>query len=37
MEESRPPTKGEYCYYDKMYKAFKNLKVENNTYMMLLI
>lgn len=32
MEESRPPIKGEYCYYDKMYKAFKNLKVENNTY-----
>ena len=32
MEESRPPIKGEYCYYDKMYKAFKRLKLEHNVY-----
>jgi hypothetical protein len=32
MEESRPPIKGEYCYYDKMYMAFKRLKPENNVY-----
>ena len=32
MEESRPPIKGEYCYYDKMYMAFKRLKLENNVY-----
>tara|TARA_B100000963_G_scaffold348850_1_gene357057 strand:- start:4391 stop:4633 length:243 start_codon:yes stop_codon:yes gene_type:complete len=32
MEETRPPIKGEYCYYDKMYQAFKRLKIENNVY-----